>query len=497
MAATLRTNRDFRLLWMSGLFAVLGTQMTALALPLLVLRETGSAVQAGAISTVSVTAVLITMLPGGVMADRVERRRLMRLCDVGSFCAVGALVVAVWTGHVPLPLVLLVAGAGAVIGSLYGPAAFGLMRSVVPPEDMGTATARLQARTATARLVGPMVGGALFGLHPVLPFLAEAIGLLLSTICVALVRTRSRSETRAGSAFSKAELTAGLSFLWRLPYLRTVLLVFGLGMNFAFGALTFTALTVFSGGGRSGLGGGTVVTFISVGALTGALLAPRLRPERHTWALIAATCWFCVASALAMAWVRVPLFAGLLCAASMCLSTVASIGFLSTLLAVTPGDRVGRVQSAAGFLSSLVQPFGPLAGGALLTAFGSRATFGAIATVLAVSAAVVTFAPSARPGPAVVAATASSRSGASPGPTESSRATESSAATEPSGPAEDGSPAPSAPYEEETRADAIADDGTPANRTPANRTPVNRTPVNGALAHETGADRTGAGSPRP
>ncbi|MGW1354785.1 MFS transporter, partial [Streptomyces sp. NPDC002409] len=464
MAASLRNNRDFRLLWMSGLFAVLGTQMTALALPLLVLRETGSAVQAGAISTVSVTAVLITMLPGGVMADRVERRRLMRLCDLGSFCVVGALVVAVWLGSVPLPLVLLVAGAGAIIGSLYGPAAFGLMRTVVPPEDMGTATARLQARTATARLVGPMVGGALFGLHPVLPFLAEAVGLLLSTICVALVRTRSRSENRAGSAFSKAELTAGLSFLWRLPYLRTVLLVFGLGMNFAFGALTFTALTVFSGGGRSGLGGGTVVTFISVGALTGALLAPRLRPERHTWMLIAATCWFCVASALAMAWIRVPLFAGLLCAACMCLSTVASIGFLSTLLAVTPGDRVGRVQSAAGFLSSLVQPFGPLAGGALLTAFGSRTTFGAIAGVLAVSAAVVTFAPSARPGPEVVAAAEASKSAKSAKSAEAAGATETAEAT--------GTAESSGPVAEETRTEETRTEET---RTEETRTEETRT----------------------
>ncbi len=86
MATPLRSNRDFRLLWMSGLFAVLGSQMSALALPLLILKETGSAVQAGTVGTVSICAVLITMLPGGVMADRVERRRLMRLCD-GEACS--------------------------------------------------------------------------------------------------------------------------------------------------------------------------------------------------------------------------------------------------------------------------------------------------------------------------------------------------------------------------------------------------------------------------
>ncbi|MGF1341665.1 MFS transporter [Streptomyces flavovirens] len=399
MTTPLRDNRDFRLLWMSGLFAVLGGQMSALALPLLVLKETGSAVQAGSVGTVSVGAVLIAMLPGGVMADRVERRRLMRLCDVGSLLVVTALATAVWFGHAPMALVLLVAAAGAVISSVYGPAVFGLMRAVVPADQMGTATARLQARTQTVRLVGPLVGGALFGLHPALPFAAEALGLLLSTVCVALVRTRSRAETAAGPVFSRRELTAGLSFLWSIPYLRTILLIFGLGMNFAFGALTFTALSVFSEGGRSGVGGGFVITCVSAGALAGALLAPRINPDRYSRALILATCWTCVAAAGTMAWLRNPLAAGAMCALCMCLSTIASIGFLSTLLIVTPEDRVGRVQSGASFLSSLVQPFGPLAGGALLTAFGARWAFTLTGCVLAASALVVTFAPSARAEP--------------------------------------------------------------------------------------------------
>ncbi|MFD5035710.1 MFS transporter [Streptomyces sp. NPDC058378] len=400
MTTPLRGNRDFRLLWLSGLFAVLGGQMTALALPLLVLKETGSAVQAGAVGTVSVGAVLITMLPGGVMADRVERRRLMRLCDVGSLTVVTALATAVWFGHAPMPLVLLVAAAGAVISSVYAPAVFGLMRAVVPADQMGTATARLQARSQTARLVGPLVGGALFGIHPALPFAAEALGLLLSTVCVALVRTRSRARAKAGAVFSRRELLAGLTFLWGLPYLRTVLLVFGLGMNFAFGALTFTALTAFSDGGTSGIGGGFVITCVSAGALAGALIAPRISPERHSRLLIVATCWTCVTAAGVMAWAGTPLVAGLMCALCMCLSTVASIGFLSKLLVVTPEDRVGRVQSAAGFLSSMVQPFGPLAGGALLTAFGARGAFALTGCVLALSALVVTLAPSARAEPA-------------------------------------------------------------------------------------------------
>ncbi|MER8101880.1 MFS transporter [Kitasatospora sp. NPDC094016] len=401
---SLSRNRDFRLLWVGGLMASLGSQLASIALPLLVLRETGSAAQAGAIGTVSIGALLLTMLPGGVIADRIERRRLMRVCDVGSLLAVTALVIAVLRGHTPLPLVLLVAAAGALITSAYGPAAGGLLRAVVPREQVRAASSRMQARGAAARLVGPIAGGALFAWHPVLPFLAEGVGLLLSTVCVALMRTRSVPAARGGAAFSRGELTAGLSFIWRQPYLRTLLLIFGLGMNFAFSALMFTTLAVASDGGRSGIGGGTVVSCTAAGALAGALLAPRLearaRPGVRDGRLVALSCWAAAATAGVLVLTRIPLLIGLLCAVCMCLSTVASIGFVSGMLLAAPPDRIGRVQSAAGFLSTLVQPFGPLVGGALLGALGGTRTFALLALAISLCAAVVTWAPPVRRGPA-------------------------------------------------------------------------------------------------
>ncbi|MGW3180793.1 MFS transporter [Kitasatospora sp. NPDC001119] len=395
----LSRNRDFRLLWAGGLLASLGSQLASIALPLLVLRETGSAARAGAIGTVSVGALLITTLPGGVLADRIERRRLMRICDVLSLLAVAALVVAVLRGHTPLPLVLLVAAAGALISSVYGPAAGALLRAVVPTGQAREASSRMQARGAAARLAGPLGGGALFAWHPVLPFLAEGVGLLLSTVCVALIRTRAKPATTGGPAFSRAELTAGLAFVWHRPYLRTLLLVFGLGMNFAFSALMFTTLAVASDGGRSGLGGGTVVSCTAAGALAGALLAPRIAARARDGSLVALACWACALTAGVLVLTRAPLVIGLLCAVCMCLSTVASIGFVSGMLTAAPPDRIGRVQSAAGFLSTLVQPFGPLAGGVLLGSLGGTRTFALLALAIALCAAVVTWAPPVRRGP--------------------------------------------------------------------------------------------------
>ncbi|MET9913378.1 MFS transporter [Streptomyces sp. NPDC006476] len=388
--------RDFRLLWISGLLASLGSQMSSIALPLLVLRQTGSPVEAGAVGSVSIGALLVTMLPGGALADTVERRRLMRVCDLGSTLVVGALAVAVLLGRTPLVLMLLVAGIGAVINSMYGPAALGLLRAIVPGELLGAASSRLQARGAAARLVGPMAGGALYAVHPALPFAAEAVGLLLSTSCLAFVRTRSAPGPGAGSAFSGREFVAGVTFLWSRPYLRTVLIVFGLGMNSAFSSLMFVALATASHNGSSGIGGGTIVSLTAVGSLVGSLLAPRVPPALRTGRLIGATCWACTGTALLLPISQNPLYVGMLCALAIATASMASIGFLTALLAATPERMVGRVQSAAGFISSIVQPLGPLAGGVLLAACGAGTTYLVLGGVFLMCAAVISWAPSVR-----------------------------------------------------------------------------------------------------
>ncbi|MGI5413789.1 MFS transporter [Streptomyces chartreusis] len=388
--------KDFRLLWISGLCASLGAQMSSIALPLLVLRYTGSPVQAGAVGSVSVAALLITMLPGGALADTVERRRLMQLCNLGSMLAVASLTIAVLMGSAPLALVIPVAAAGAVISSFYGPAALGLLRAAVPESLLHTASSRLQARNAAARLVGPMAGGALFAMNPALPFIAEVVGLLLSTVFLAFVQTRSAPEPATGSAFSKAEFVAGVTYIWRRSYLRTVLLVFGLGMNAAFAAMMFVALATASHGGESGIGGGIIASLTAIGTLAGALLAPRLPTSLRPVVLISGTCWVCAGAAAALQFSDNPFFVGGCCAVSLALGSAAGIGFTTSLLMTAPSNMVGRVQSAAGFVSSLVQPLGPVAGGALLAAYGTQVTYLSLALIFLLCAMSISWAPSVR-----------------------------------------------------------------------------------------------------
>ena len=393
--------RDFRLLWAGGLLAGLGAQMSTLALPLLVLRRTGSPVEAGMVGSVALVALLAGMPPGGALADVVERRRLLLLCSFGSMLAAGALALSVFLGAAQLPLVLLVAAFGAVINSVDGPAALGLLRAVIPPELFGAAASRMQARAGAARVIGPLVGGALFALDPALPFTGEAGCLLLSIACLALVRTRS-APSSGGAVFSRKSLLAGFAFLWARPYLRTVLLVFGLGMNAAFGALMFVVVAVASHRGGSGVDGGAVVSLTAVGSFTGSLLAPRVPDRLRPGTRISCVSWACAVLAALLPISRNPLYSGVLCALCVAVASVAGISFLTTLVTVTPDDLIGRVQNAAGLLSSLVQPVAPLAGGALLTAWGDAAAYRVLAVVFVVCAVVLATAPSVRRSPAAV-----------------------------------------------------------------------------------------------
>ena len=404
-SAPLRANRDFRLIWAGGLLAGFGSQVATLALPLLVLADTGSPAKAGLVSSVSLTALLIAMLPGGAFADSVERRRLMIVCESGSMVASAALSVAVLAGHPALILIMLVTVLGAVLGTIFGPASSALLRAAVPAEHLGTAMSRLQARSATARLAGPLAGGALFGVSPSLPFFVETFGLGASVLCLLAVHARAVPGHRPAKAFTPRHLTAGLVFIARQPYLRTTLAVFGFGMNAAFGGIVLAAIASSALADPSGRSSGAFVTMAAAGTLAGALLAPKSRAHERPRAAVLLTCWACACTAPVLAFVPSGIAMGAVMAPCMLISSIGNVAFATTMALVTPEDMIGRVQSAAGVISMIVQPIGPLAGGLLLNFAGQRATFVILSAVLVVGAVVATVAPGLRAAPALAPTT--------------------------------------------------------------------------------------------
>ncbi len=236
-------NKAFNLLWGSQAFSHLGSSMSQLAMPLLTLGITHSAIQAGLVGTVAAVARLICQLPAGVLADRFERRRLMLTADTARLIAYLTLAFAIVTGQVTLIWIIVTTLVGSVFGVAHESAELGAIRNVVPLAQVSDAIARNEARGAAVSLIGPPIGGALYGFSRSLPFFADAVSYLLSFIGVWLVRKPMQQERTEPHGHPVKEMIEGIRFTIAEPFLRSVLFI-APAINLAFNGLAFSIIVI-------------------------------------------------------------------------------------------------------------------------------------------------------------------------------------------------------------------------------------------------------------
>jgi MFS family permease len=375
--APLWRNRDFVLLQTGQLLSTAGSQMTTIAYPLLVLELTGSAAKAGIVGFASIVTFPLFGIPAGLAADRWNRKRLMIGADAVRALAIATLVVTLLADETvfwQIPVVAFVEGAGSV---LFAAARAGALRAVVPPPQLPAAVATQTARTSVVQLIGPPLGGALFQLRRVLPFVVDAISYSCSTISLLLMRTPFQEERERDTADVRAQVAEGFSFLWHQTYLRTCALLIGIG-DFILPGVMLSVVVI---GKRQGLTGGQIGLLTALfGAclLFGSFLSPLSRRffSVRTILLTEFWCWTSPALFLIHPSVYVLVAGTLPQAIAIPASDSVYHGYR---YAVTPDRLVGRVDSASRTISLLASPFGPLLAGLLLTHTSERATIGVFA----------------------------------------------------------------------------------------------------------------------
>ena len=145
----LRRNRDFVLLQSGQTLSTIGSESTAIAYPLLVLAVTHSPAQAGIVGFARIVPWALFGLVAGVVADRLNRKRIMVAADVIRIVAVSALLVAIAVHHVSVVPIALVAFVEGTLYVFFNVAELGALRSVVPARQLPAAAAVEQARYAT------------------------------------------------------------------------------------------------------------------------------------------------------------------------------------------------------------------------------------------------------------------------------------------------------------------------------------------------------------
>jgi MFS family permease len=396
-APTLRRNRDFLLLQFSQLVSSGGSQITAIAYPLLVLSLTGSSAKAGVVAFARLLPSALFSLPAGVAADRWNRRWLMIFAHTLRALTVGTLAVLVAIDRIAfwqIPVVAFVEGFG---GAVYASAQGGALRAVVARPQLPAAVNVVTGRDAVLRLATPPLGGALFGIARALPFLVHAVSYLVSTVLLLAIRTPFQEERAGDHAPLRTQLAEGMRFLWNQPFLRTMAFLFGLA-NFL-GPGVMLALVVI--GQNDGLTGGEIGLLVSAfgaSVLVGSLISPLVRRRLPVRGILLLELWTWVGCGAFLVWPSVYVLAASVVPTGVVIPSTDAV-VRSYELSLTPDRLLGRVDGVRTTIALTIAPLGPLVAGYLLDVTSERATIAVFTAVGVILALWGTFSPAIRAAP--------------------------------------------------------------------------------------------------
>ena len=205
---------DFRNLWTAGLISYFGSMITFVALPFQLKELTGSYLAVGLLGAVEVIPLIAFGLYGGVLADSVDRKKMVWATEAGAL-----ILVAILLGNSLLPnpsiaVIYIVAALFAVVNGLQRPSMDAMLPRLVSHEDLPAASALLSLRWQLGVIVGPTIGGIIFATFSI----TVGFGLDIATYLVSLAflaRVRAVPPTKEAEKPSLAALFDGVKYAFR------------------------------------------------------------------------------------------------------------------------------------------------------------------------------------------------------------------------------------------------------------------------------------------
>ena len=281
--------RNFRLLFAGQVVSITGTWMQMIAQAWLVLTLTGSAAVLGLVTALQFLPTLLVGPYAGVVADRVDKRRLLVVTQSISGLLAITLGVLVATDAVQMWMVFVLAGCLGLVGAIDMPARQSFTMEVVGPERLTNALSLNTITMNVGRLFGPAVAGLVIsGWDLSICFLANGVSFLAPTVALLAMRRHELRQTPPVQR-AKGQLREGFRYVWATPALRVPLL-----LMLVIGTLTYefqVSLPVLARDtfGVDAAGFGLLQSAMSVGAIVGGLLfATRATPTHRRLGLAAA-----------------------------------------------------------------------------------------------------------------------------------------------------------------------------------------------------------------
>lgn len=376
--------RDFRLLFLGQGVSVFGDRMVVVALAFAVIQLGGSASEVGLVLACGWAPLVLTVLAGGVVADRTSRRAVMVAADLVRVVSQGAMAVLVITGAAEIWMLAALAGLTGAATGLFNPASTGLLPEVVPDEELQPANALRSTAVSGSEILGPALAGVLVATAGAGWAIAVDAGTFaISAVCLALLRPPAR-EPSAGASFL-ADLREGWVAFRSRRWVWTVVVCSAVA-NMTWGAWTALGPTVAD----RALGGaavwGTVLAVAGVGALAGSLVATRVRPRRP----LVLFAWMGGLFGLPLAFLAAEAPVAILAISAFCSGVALMLGnsvWFSTLQRHVPDRWISRVSAYDQFGSFVFYPLGLALAGVVAGAIGIHATLWIAFALLAASSA--------------------------------------------------------------------------------------------------------------
>ncbi len=376
-------HRDFRNLWAAETISVFGSQIGGFALPLVaIITLDASPFAVSALVVVEFAPFLLISLPAGVLVDRMARKPILVLGDLGRFAALLTIPLAYWLDVLTIWQLFGVGFFFGICTVFFDVAYQSYLPSLVDRTQLVEGNSKLEVSRSASGLAGPALAGVLVDLlRAPVAILFDAISFLASALFLFGIRKKeqnvpTREQRREAKSSMRTELREGLAWVLGNPYLRTVsssTATFNL-----FGSMFFTILTIYIVREleMSVAVMGLIFAIGQVGYMLGAVFANRIAKRVGVGRSILLGAALGIANLLVPlapqdANQAIPFLVAALLASSFGV-VLYNVTQLSMRQAITPERLQGRMNSTIRFIVWGVMPIGQLIGGALATWFGLR-----------------------------------------------------------------------------------------------------------------------------
>ena len=285
------SNREFRILWFGMLFLMGAMQMQMIARGYLTYELTGSPALLGVVSAGFALPMLLLSLFGGAFADRLERKRIIQLGQVGAALIALFVGVSVSTETVTWYHLLAASMLQGAVFSFLMPARQAIIPQLVGQERLGNAMALNAMGMSATTLVAPAVAGVLYGdIYGYVPIGPDGVYYIITAMCAMATLLTGRLPKLTGGGTGRSgvlsDIRAGLSYIRRSPLVMALLVI---GLTSTVLAMPFRFLMPIFIVDIYGLGPesmGLMVSIMGLGSLGGSLFIAALGNWRRGRLLI-------------------------------------------------------------------------------------------------------------------------------------------------------------------------------------------------------------------